>query len=186
MYEFLDRRYAQALYDVALKKNKVEEFREDLTEIAHLIENSPETDRIIHHPEISIKQKKDFFITLFKNRIDEDLLTFLLVLVEKDRILYLKEKLEEFNKIDMEHKNTIVAHVRSAVPLTDPQRERLKQALGKKHHKTIVLDEKVEREILGGLLVKVGDELIDGTLRHHLGELKEQLSNALEGNQHEN
>ena len=92
MYEYLDRRYALALYEVAEQKGKVDEYLGDLREICELIENNKDFFEVIKHPQIGTKQKKKTFINIFKGKIDEELLSFLLILIEKDRILFLKEK----------------------------------------------------------------------------------------------
>ena len=98
MYEYLDRRYALALYEVAEQKGKVDEYLGDLREICKLIEDNKDFFEVIKHPQIGTKQKKKTFINIFKGKIDEELLSFLLILIEKDRILFLKEKLKEMEK----------------------------------------------------------------------------------------
>ena len=92
MYEYLDRRYALAIYEVAEEKGKVDEYLKDLREICDLIENNKDFYEVIKHPQINTTKKKQLFTDIFKGNIDEELLSFLLILIEKDRILYLKRK----------------------------------------------------------------------------------------------
>ena len=66
MYEYLDRRYALALYEVAKEKNKVDEYINDLREICDLIENNKDFYEVVKHPQISTKNKKRIFINIFK------------------------------------------------------------------------------------------------------------------------
>ena len=182
MYEFLDKRYAQALYDVAASKDRVEKYIEDLTQIVKVIDESADFQRVIKHPEISTKEKKKFFINLFKGKIDEDLLTFLLILVEKDRILFLKEKLVELKKIDLENRETVIARVRTVQPLKDYQKEALIEKLKKKYGKKVELEETVDPDVLGGILIKVNDDLIDGSVRTSLEDLKLSMFSTIEVN----
>ena len=98
MYEYLDRRYALALYEVAEEKGKVQEYLKDLREICDLIENNKDFYEVIRHPQINTRKKKQIFINVFKGKIDEELLSFILILIEKDRILYLREKLNRWKK----------------------------------------------------------------------------------------
>lgn len=182
MYEFLDKRYAQALYDVAVSKNKVEKYIEDLTAIVKVIDGSADFQRVIKHPEISTKEKKKFFINLFKGKIDEDLLTFLLILVEKDRIMFLREKLVELEKIDLENRGTVIAKIRTVRPLKDYQKEALAEKLRAKYRKKVEIEETVDPDILGGILIKVGDDLIDGSIRSSLEELKQSMFSSIEVN----
>ncbi|PKK40425.1 ATP synthase delta chain [Clostridiaceae bacterium JG1575] len=183
MYEFLDRRYAQALYDVAEAKGRVDKYIDDLTGIVKVIDESADFQRVIRHPEISTKEKKKFFINLFKGKIDEDLLTFLLILIEKDRILFLKEKLEELKKIDLEHRGTVIARIRTVQPLKQEQREELERVLTKKYHKKVQIDETVDPAIIGGMVVRVGDDLMDGSLRSSLEDIRQSMFARIEENQ---
>ena len=79
MYEYLDRRYALALYQVAEENGKVEEYLEDLREICKLIDNNKDFAEVIKHPHITTRKKKQTFINIFKGNIDEELLSFLLI-----------------------------------------------------------------------------------------------------------
>ena len=74
MYEYLDKRYALALYEVAEEKGKVEEYLNDLREICDLIDNNKDFYEVIKHPQISTRKKKQTFINIFKGKIDEELL----------------------------------------------------------------------------------------------------------------
>lgn len=175
MYEFLDRRYAQALYDIARNNGKVEQYISDLDQVVDLIETNKDVKHVIENPEISTKDKKNFFTGIFKDRLDADLLTFLNILIEKDRIMFLKEKVTELKKIDFENKNIKIAQVTTAVPLTVNQKIELIQRLSKKHSANIELEETVNPEIIGGIIIKVGDELIDASVRSTLDDIKLQI-----------
>lgn len=182
MYEYLDRRYAKALYDVAISKDRVNKYIQDLTAIVETIEESPEVKQVIRHPEISIKEKKNFFIKLYKGKIDEDLLTFLLILVEKDRILFLKEKLAELKKIDLEERGSIIAQVQTVQPLKDYQRKALQEKLMNQYHKQVELREVIDPELLGGIVIKIGDDLIDGSVRSTVDDLRQSMFSTIEVN----
>ena len=151
MYEYLDRRYALALYEVAEKNGKVDEYLGDLREICELIDKDEEFQEVIKHPQISTKQKKRVFINIFKGKIDEELISFLLILIEKDRILFLKEKLKEYEY------NSLV------------------EKLEKKYNKDIILKKIIDPEILGGIYVRIGNDIIDGTVKTRLEDLKKLM-----------
>lgn len=175
MYEYLDRRYALALYQVAEKKGKVDEYLKDLREICDLIENNREFYEVIKHPQISTKKKKKTFINIFKNKIDEELLSFLLILIEKDRILYLREKLNEMEKIDLERKNTLKGIIKTAVPLLSNEFDKLKEIFEKKYDKNILFETQVEKDLLGGVYVRIGHDVIDDTIKFKLEEMKDLM-----------
>ena len=146
MYEYLDRRYALALYEVAEKNGKVDEYLGDLREICELIDKDEEFQEVIKHPQISTKQKKRVFINIFKGKIDEELLSFLLILIEKDRI-----------------------------PLEEYEYNSLVEKLEKKYNKDIILKKIIDPEILGGIYVRIGNDIIDGTVKTRLEDLKKLM-----------
>lgn len=173
MYEYLDRRYALALYEVAKEKDKVDEYINDLREICDLIENNKDFYEVVKHPQISTKNKKRTFINIFKGKIDEELLSFLLILIEKDRILYLREKLNQMEKIDLERKNILSAVVKTAVPLLESEISNLQEKLEKQYNKKIIMTTEIDKSLLGGVYVRVGNDVIDGTIKSKLEEMKD-------------
>lgn len=175
MYEYLDKRYALALYTVAEEKGKVEEYLSDLREIVSLMKDDAEFLKIIKHPEISTSRKKEMFINIFKGKIDEELLSFLLILIEKDRILFTEEKLKEMEKIHLERNNTLLVEVRTVIPLQEAEKESLRMKLYNMYDKKIIFDEKLDKNIIGGVYIRVGDDVIDGTIKSRLEEMKKLM-----------
>ena len=175
MYEYLDRRYALAIYEVAEKKGKVDEYLRDLREICDLIDNNQDFHEVIKHPQINTTKKKKLFIDIFKDKIDEDLLSFMIILIEKKRILHIREKLNQMENIDLERKNTIRGVVKTAIPLLSEELEQLKVIFEKKYDKTILFDTKLDKSILGGVYVKVGNDVIDGTVKSKIEEMKDLM-----------
>ncbi|SHK63836.1 ATP synthase F1 subcomplex delta subunit [Clostridium cavendishii DSM 21758] len=172
MYEYLDKRYALALYEVAESKNKVDEYIQDLKTICDLISGNEDFYEVIKHPQISTGKKKDTLKTIFEGKIDAGLLSFLLILVEKDRILNLREILVQMEKIHLEKNNTLLAHIKSVIPLTEDESQRLTSKLEKKYNKKVILNYEIDKSIIGGLYVRVGNDVIDGTIISKLDEMK--------------
>lgn len=175
MYEYLDKRYALALYTVAEEKGKVEEYLNDLREIVSLMNNDAEFVKLIKQPFINTSAKKKIFINIFKGKIDEDLLSFLLILIEKDRILFTEEKLKEMEKIHLERNNTLLVEVKTVIPLNDSEKENLRRKLMDMYNKKIIFEEKIDKKIIGGVYIRVGDDVIDGTLKIKLEEMKKLM-----------
>ena len=176
MYEHLDKRYALALYTVAEEKGKVEEYINNLQEIVLLMKNDVDFLKVIKHPFISTTSKKKMFIKIFKGKIDEDLLSFLLILIEKDRILFTEEKLKQMKKIHLERNNTVLVEVKTVIPLNDSERENLRRKLMDMYDKKIIFEEKIDKKVIGGVYLRVGNDVIDGTLKIKLEEMKKLMS----------
>ncbi|NEZ47432.1 F0F1 ATP synthase subunit delta [Clostridium niameyense] len=175
MYEYLDKRYALALYEVAEEKNKVEQYIKELKDIVYMINTNKNIREIIKHPEISTSKKKNIFVDIFKDKIDKELLSFLLVLIEENRILYLEQKLKEMEKIYLDKRNMISAKVKTAVPLLEEEKKQLIDKLQKRYNKNIVLHEEIDKSIIGGVYVRIGDDVIDNTIKTKLQDMKKVM-----------
>lgn len=175
MYEYLDRRYALAIYKVAEEKGKVEQYLEELRNIVALIDGDENFQELIKHPQVSTSSKKKLFEQVFKGKVDEDLLSFLLVLIEKGRILQLEGKLREMEKIHLEKNNTVIGNVTTVIPLDGEERKTLVEKLERKFNKKVLLKEHIDSSIIGGVYVQVENEVIDGTVKSKLEEMKKLM-----------
>lgn len=173
MYEFLDRRYALALYTTCVESGNVELVLEQLKEIVHEMDTNEGLIKIVKNPQINKYNKKRIFKELFKGSVEDELLSFLLLLIEKGRILYLREKYTQFKLIYLENNNTVIARVKSAIPLSEDQRVAIKNNLEKRYDKNVIIKEEVDKSLLGGILLTVGNEVIDGSIKNKLMELRE-------------
>ena len=177
MYEYLNRRYALAIYEIAEEKGKIEKYLNDLREVVSVINNNEEFLQVIKHPQISTSRKKEIFTNAFKDAVDEDLISFLLILIEKHRILYLDGILIEVERIHLEKSNTLLANVKTVVPLKINERSDLTSKLEQVYKKSIILKEEIDRSIIGGVYVRIGNDVIDGTIRSKFEEMRKLMLN---------
>jgi len=175
MQEYLARRYALALYEISEQKNRVESILQDLREIVDIIYSNQEFQDVIKHPQISTSRKKEIFSNVFKEKVDDELLSFLILLIEKERILYIDEILIEFERIHLERNNTVVAQVKTVIPLNEDERHRLKSKLESIYNKNIIINEELDAAIIGGVYVRVGNDAIDGTIKAKLDDMKKLM-----------
>lgn len=172
MHEYLDRRYALAFYELAEEKGKALEYLNELAEVIKIINENKEFLQIINHPNLSTSKKKQLFESIFKGKIEESILSFLLIIIEKNRMLEIDGILEEVKKIHLNRNKTVEAYVQTVVPLTDEERDALINKLKRKYNKTIILKEEINKDIIGGVFVRVGNDIIDGTIKLKLEEMR--------------
>jgi F-type H+-transporting ATPase subunit delta len=172
MYEFLDRRYALALYQVAEEKGKVDQFLDELKTVVGLIDQDANLKLLIEHPSISTSSKKEFLEKIFKGKVEDDVLSFMKLLLEKGRMLEIGNMLKQLQDIYLEKHNTSVAEIKTVVPLLEEEKTELISNLQKKFNRTIILKEELDPAILGGMFVKVENEVIDGTVKSKIDEMK--------------
>lgn len=175
MQRFLDRRYALALYKIAEEKGEVDDFICELKQIQEIINSSKDLHEILENPKISKLEKKKVFKSLFEGKTYDELVSFLCVLIDKGRILYLDEKIRQLDLISLEKKNILEGIVKTAVKLTDDEFDALHKKLELKYGKKILLTAVVDESVIAGVYVRVGDDVIDGTLRTKFSEIKHTM-----------
>lgn len=175
MFEYLDRRYALAYYQVAEEKGKVLEYLQELRELVDLIITNTDIIQLINNPQISISRKKEVMKDIFSGKVNEDLIAFVNILIAKKRTHIASGILAQTEKIYLEKKNTVVAHVKTVISLDDAEKGELIRKLKVKYNKNILLEEELDESIIGGVYIKIGDDIIDGTLEHRLNQIQELM-----------
>ena len=172
------RRYAAALFGIAVRDNILDAVAEDLTLISRLIADVPYLRAVLMQPLVSDERKNKFASDAFGDRVTATSLNFLKLLIRKRREDLIDECVRQFRALLAERNNTVEAIVYSAVPLADAQVARLTQGLETMTGKTVHLTPEVDESIVGGIIVRLGDTIIDGSVRGRLRRLEQQLLGA--------
>lgn len=165
--------YATALFSLGLELNKEKEFLTSLNLVKEQV--CDEYIEFLSTPSIKMSERLLALDGAFGGKIQEEVLSFLKLLVEKRKIKIFYECVTEYEKLLSAHENVCHAKVTSAVELTDKQLERLKEKLEKLLNKTVVLETEVDKKLIGGISVLADDTLIDGSIYKKLTSLKEIL-----------
>ena len=172
------RSYAGALFEVARRHGGEEAFATSFRELASVLESEPLVRRFLETPAISMRAKQDAVREALEGRVAEHFLRFVLVVVAKGRQRLLPRIRTEYQSLLDEHAGRIHAQVTVArEPDAATERtvaERLSAMLGK----TVQPHFTVEPAILGGLIVRYGDRVLDGSLRRQLVSLKRDMMHA--------
>ncbi|PID76658.1 MAG: F0F1 ATP synthase subunit delta [Deltaproteobacteria bacterium] len=172
----LARRYAKALFAVGKEQGKLEIFTETLEGIAGLYSSSPQVADALTNPLYPLDVKVKVMADMAENMgVDPVIGKFLNLLVEKKRAEILPEIAEEFQIMVDEEKNISHGSVVSAVELSDELQAKVKATLEKLTGKTVELSTRVDPSIIGGIIAKVGDLELDGSIRTQLAGLKDSI-----------
>lgn len=170
-------RYARALLEVVVEtKADGQALRTDLEEAAEIFLGNPELARLLQNPAVGADVKKKVLAALWA-RVKPQGLTERLVdlLVARDRVPLMRGIAEAYAEIWNEQRGFVAAEAVAALPLSSSQKDALVEALRKGSGRAVDLAERVEPEVLGGLLVRVGGKTYDGTVRGRLGALRAML-----------
>lgn len=171
-------KYAQAVYELAEDAQQTDSVGRELRSVADTIAGQRDLAVFVAHPSTPREAKKDVIRQVFADEVGELTLKILLYLVDKRRETILADIADAYTKLVYEARGIVEAHVRSAMPLTEAESARLAAALKKRSGKDIVLTQAVDPTLLGGLVVQMGDTLLDGSVKRQLAEMKDALMNA--------
>jgi len=171
----VSRKYATAIFRLAAEGSTVVRVRGDLEGLVGLLRQSPRLVLFLDSPDIAQKEKARLLESAFGGRVEEGVLPFLFLLLKRGRVGLLPQILAEYEKLDEEKRGIQRAEVVTAVPLTRGERELVQSRLRKLTGKEILLRDRVDPGIIGGVVVYVNGDVIDGSIRAQLAELRAAL-----------
>ena len=172
-YSTVARPYAQAAFDYAKESGQVDGWSAFLLGLAEFVADD-KAQAFLQAPHFRAEDHAGLLDAL-EGKVDAAQLTFAKMLATGKRLAAAGEIATQFKALVDAHEATCEAIVYSVSPLDDAVQQRLKQRLEKKFAKTVTLTVKVEPTVVGGLLIQVGDKVIDASVRGQLKQLKAQL-----------
>ncbi|CAJ1000932.1 MULTISPECIES: F0F1 ATP synthase subunit delta [Bacillales] len=170
----VSKRYARALFEVASERGKLDQIEADLKAVVEAIEQNADLSKILLHPHIARAAKKSLADDLFKRHVSEETHNFLNVLIDNGREGQLLEVYRSFVRMANEARGIAEATVTSAKPLSDEEQAELAEKLGQKLNKKLRVQTVVDPSILGGIVIKIGDRLYDGSIKTKLEHFAHQ------------
>lgn len=171
--------YAEALMSIAQGNGLEDHFADELRGFLWLLEESPEFEAFLGNPLVKPEDKKAVIRNLAGEGVNALLVNFLQVLVDRRRIVFLASIAQRYLELLRKLRNAVLADVTSASDLTDEQKQaivdKVKTMTGAA---SVELSTKVDASLLGGVIVKVGDKILDASLRGQLRRLSLNLMGA--------
>lgn len=167
------RRHAQATFQIALERDELDVWREDLGRLAEALRD-PRLLALLESPRIHLDDKAGVLGRVLDG-LNPVVLNTALLLISRGRLALVPQMVAEFGRLADEHRGIAHAEVATAVPLDSKQEDRLARRIGDLVGKDIVLTTEVEPSIIGGLTVRVGDKLIDGSVKSRFYALRGSL-----------
>nr|MBN2278677.1 F0F1 ATP synthase subunit delta [candidate division Zixibacteria bacterium] len=169
------KKYATALFEIAAERKLIDQAWEQFSALAQYLKKDETLINFMTAPQISDRKKKALVETAFKGRLEVPFFDFLQVLMEKRRFQYLPDIVDYLDELIREHKGLARAICLTAHPITDQERNALIAKLQKKTSMKIELDEKIDKSLIGGMVVMLHNQIIDGSIRYGLSQLKNRL-----------
>ena len=174
--ETIARRYAAALADVVIKNGETEIVRNELGQFAVLMTENPQLAEVFRNPAVNFDNKKNVLESLIaKTRPTKTTANFLRVLQRNHRLADLPVVNERFNAVLEVRAGLVTAEVTTAQPLAAAQQTALQTRLQEMTGKRVNLNFKIDPEIIGGVVTRIGSTVYDGSVKNQLQHLKEQM-----------
>ncbi|MGQ9631495.1 MAG: ATP synthase F1 subunit delta [bacterium] len=171
------RKYAKALLDIAMEDGREKKIGQEIAAVADLLRRNENLRNILYHPVVGVEKKKKLLYEVLKENtmILNTTYKFLCLLIDKDRLKHLDWIHSEYTRLDNTARNIVNASVITARPLKPELRERIVDALERYTEGKVLLDTKVDRSLIGGIVVQVGDRIIDASIRGELNRMRSEM-----------
>ena len=169
------RRYATALFNASSSMNVVDRVESDLGLISYALEVSKPLADALKSPLLPAAKKRDIIKDVFSDKVHELTLSYLFLLVDKRRDDAILQTEQEYLMLANKARGIVNAEVTTAVKMTQEQEALLIAKLTKVTGKQVHLVKNIDSSIIAGVLVRIGDRVIDGSIKGQLAELKDSL-----------
>lgn len=167
----ISKRYAEAIYEVASTNDKVFEIFEVLNLLLEHIKSDEDFKKFLTYPIIDKEEKKKLINKIYKD-VKEKPLEILDYLIDKNRLLHIKEIYSEYSKIYYEKHKKLIVTATFPKELTEEQKNRLSDKLKKLKSRDVVIQYRVDENIIGGGIIRINDEVIDGSIKTQINNMK--------------
>ncbi|MFP5351151.1 MAG: ATP synthase F1 subunit delta [Actinomycetota bacterium] len=167
--------YAAALFQVVRAEGELDRVEDELYRFGKLLDSNHELKQALSDQSLDIDQRKKVLNELLADKVSPHTLGLLGFVVEQGRGRHLPQILSELSDLAAEERDSVVAEVRTAIPLEPAQEQELARALSTATGKKVELKVLVDPSVIGGVVAKVGDTVIDGSVKRRLEQLKEQV-----------
>ena len=155
MAKLVSKTYGDALFELALEEDRLDSLFEESKVIREVFLTNSELIKLLNHPKIDKEEKISIIENIFTDRVSKDMVGFLVLVIKKERQNSILEILDYFIALVKEYKKIGVAYVTTAVEMTD--------------------DQKKDKDIIGGIIIRIGDRVVDNSIKLKLNELSKDL-----------
>lgn len=168
------RPYAKAIFGIAVKEDALQHWSDQLKLLSKISENKQTID-CLRNPKLGWHERANLFIDICEDSLDQQGKNLINILATNRRLIILPEVAILYEELRAIKENVTNVTVISANELTDEQENKLQVVLKKKLKRNILLRYATDKSVIGGLVLRIGDQVIDGTVRGKLNRLRKQL-----------
>ena len=179
MAKLVSKTYGDALFAVALEEVRMDEFFEAGKVVTEVLRTNEEFGKLMNHPKIIKEEKVRIVEEIFDGKAPKEMIGVMCLLVTKGRAGEMLSVFDYFVSLVKEEKKIGIAHVKTAVPLSSGQKTKVEQRLlDTTKYETFEMHYSVEPSLIGGMVIRIGDRVVDSSIQTKLYELTRGLRNV--------
>lgn len=176
MAKLVSKTYGEALFELAAEEGREDEFLEEIMALKEILKRNPEFNKLMNHPKILKEEKLEVLNNVFEGRISAELTGFLRLIINKDRYSEMEEILDYFIDEVKQLKGIGIAYVTTAIPLSGAKQKEIEaKLLATTSFKKMEMHFRVDEELIGGMVIRIGDRVVDSSIKTKLFEMRRQL-----------
>ncbi len=176
MAKLISKTYGDALFETALERDKIDGLFSEADAVRGIFSENPELLRLFDHPNIMKEEKLQVMEAVFDGRLSDEMMAFLRIVIEKGREGELPATLSWFMDRVKEHKHIGKAYVTSAAALSEAQKKQIEdRLLATTSYEAFEMNFTVDESLIGGLVIRIGDRVVDSSIKNRLYEMKREL-----------
>jgi len=179
MAKLISSTYADALFELAIEQNKTGEWKEEIEAIKTILHDNPQFGELMSHPRVLKEEKLKLAEEAFAGKADPEIVGLIRIIIEKDRYTQIDAIFDDFIDSVKEYEGIGVAWVTTATELTQTQKDAVeKKLLDTTDYKTMEMHYLTDASVIAGMTIRIGDRVVDSTVRTRLNELTRSLLQA--------
>ena len=177
MAKLVSKVYGDALFSLAVEENRVDELWDETRAMKQVLSENPDFMAILEHPEMTMEKKMDVLQEVFQKELSQDMMGLLHVLVKKGRNGELIHGLAYFNECAMAYTKIGKVQIQTPMPLSEKQKKKIEQKLLEvSEYETLSVDYEIDKSLLGGIVIRIGNQVLDNSIRAKLDAMTRDLS----------
>lgn len=176
MAKLISKTYGDALYELAVERNMIDTLTEEVRELKTILSENTEFAKLMSHPKIVREEKERIMEQVFKGKMADELTGFLKIMIAHDRYTDVIPTLDYYIARVKELKKIGVAYVTTAIPMSEVQKDNIRQRLIETtRYIEMEMNYEVDAGLIGGIVIRIGDRVVDSSIRTKLYELSKDL-----------
>ena len=176
MAKLVSKVYGDALFEAAREAGRMDDMYEEVLELQKLLQANEELQKMMENPKVIREDKENVIETVFRGRISDEIVELMKLMIAKGRYSNIESVFDYFIGLVKEEKKIGIAYVTTAVDLTDGQKDEIvRRLLETTRYESFEMNYAVDASLIGGMVIRIGDRVVDSSIKTKLYELSKSL-----------